>query len=190
MTDFCSQSCESIRDVFLFALADSSSVIALPLSMVARVRVSKRQKSGLFLVLSLSVFIIGVAVARIIVTDTQSVHPEISWLALWSAVESSVAVFVCCLASFKALFKSQHSSEHSQPYYAQGCGTVSSQGRAIVLAPIETGDDVAGRNRPREFETSSQVEILKDAAGMGSHTHDRPYEPNGMVRQPSVLPRI
>jgi hypothetical protein len=138
--------------------------------MVARVRVSKKQKLGLFVVLSLSVFIIGVAVARIIVTDTQGVHPEISWLALWSAVESSVAVFVCCLASFKALFKSQHASGHSQPYYADGCGPVSSQGRAIALTPIEAGDDVAVRDGPREFYASSQVEILKDAADMESST--------------------
>jgi hypothetical protein len=158
--------------------------------MVARVRGWKKPKFGLFVVLSLSVFIIGVAVARIIVTDTQGVHPEISWLALWSAVESSVAVFVCCLASFKAFFKSQHASEHSRPYYAQGCGTASSHGRAIVLAPIEAGDDVAVRDGPREFDASSQVEILKDVAGMGSHKLDRSYEPNGIVGEPSVLPRI
>jgi hypothetical protein len=157
--------------------------------MVARVKVSKKQKVGLFVVLSLGIFIIGFAVARIIVTDTQGVHPEISWLALWSAVESSVAVFVCCLASFKALFKSQHAGTRSQPYYAQGCGTVSSQGRAIVLTYVEAGDDAAARDRC-EYDTSSQVDILKDAAGMGSCKHDRSYELNVIVGEPSVTPRI
>jgi hypothetical protein len=156
------------------------------------VRVSKKQKFGLFVVLSLSVFIIGVAAARIIVTDTQGVHPEISWLALWSAVESSVAVIVCCLVSFKALFKGQHASAGSQPYHAQGYGNACSQGRTIALAHIEAEDDVAVRDRPREFDASSQMEILKDAAGMGSHKRDRSYEPNVVVaeRSVSVRPRI
>lgn len=133
--------------------------------MVARVRLSAKRKLGLFVVLGLGVFIIGVAIARIIVTDTQSVHPEISWLALWSAVESSVAVIVCCLASFKALFKAQHANSHCQPYHAQGGGTASSRGGTIVLTPIKAGDDVVVRGSG-EFDTSSQVDILKDAAGM------------------------
>lgn len=175
--------------MFFVASANSLLVIALPLSMVARVKVSKKQKLSLFVVLSLSVFIIGVAVARIIVTDTQSVHPEISWLALWSAVESSVAVVICCLASFKALFKGQHANSHSQPYYAQGYGNACSQGRTIVLTHIEVGDDAAVRDRPREFDASSQVEILKGAAGMGSHKHDRSCEPNDIVGEPSIISR-
>jgi hypothetical protein len=157
--------------------------------MVARVRVSKKQKFGLFVVLSLGVFIIGVAAARIIVTDTQSVHPEISWLALWSAVESSVAVVVCCLASFKALLQGQHENSHSQPYYAQGYGNACSQGRSIVLTHIEVGDDGAVGDRPREFDASSQVEILKDMAGMGSHKHGRSCEPNDIIGDPGVISR-
>jgi hypothetical protein len=111
--------CSSLHPLTL-SLSQSLSVIALPLSMIARVRVSNKQKFGLFVVPSLIVFIIGVAAARIIVTDTQGVHPEISWLASWSAVESSVTVIVCCLVSFKALFKEQHASAGSQPYHAQG----------------------------------------------------------------------
>jgi hypothetical protein len=39
------------------------------------------------------------------VTNTDKVHPEISWLALWSSIEASVAVIVACLASFKVLLK-------------------------------------------------------------------------------------
>jgi hypothetical protein len=137
--------------------------------MVARVKVSNKQKFGLFVVLSLSVFIISVHAARIIVTDTQGVHPEISWLALWSAVESSVTVIVWCLVSFKALLKGQqHASTGSQPYHVQGYGNVYSQGRTIALTHIEAEDDVAARDCPREFDASSQVGILEDAAGMGA----------------------
>jgi hypothetical protein len=160
--------------------------------MIARVRVSNKQKFGLFVVPSLSVFIIGVAAARIIATDTQGVHPEISWLASWSAVESSVAVIVCCLVSFKALFKGQHASTGSPPYHSQGYGNACSQGRTIVLTHIEAEDDVAVRDRPREFDASSQVGILRDAAGMGPHKRDGLYEPNVVVaeRSVSVRPRI
>lgn len=94
--------------------ADPTTVIALPISIVARVKVSPKQKFGLLAVMSLGVFIVGVAIARVIVTDTQGVHPEISWLALWSVVESSVAVLVCCLASFKVMTKVQHDRPKSR----------------------------------------------------------------------------
>jgi hypothetical protein len=154
--------------------------------MIARVRIPNKQKFGLFVVPSLSVFIIGVAAARVIVTDTQGVHPEISWLALWSAVESSVAVIVCCLVSFKALFKGQHASAGSQLYHAQGYGNACSQGRTIALTHIEAEDDVAVRDRPREIDASSEMGILKDAAGMGSHKRDGSYEPNVVVAERSV----
>jgi hypothetical protein len=157
--------------------------------MIARVRIPNKQKFGLFVVPSLSVFIIGVAAARVIVTDTQGVHPEISWLALWSAVESSVAVIVCCLVSFKALFKGQHASTGSQPYHAQGYGNAFSQGRTIALTHIEAEDDVAVRDRPREFDASSQAGILRDAAGMGPHKRDGSHESNVVVAERSVSVR-
>jgi hypothetical protein len=53
-----------------------------------------------------SVFLIGglvtvFAIVRIVVTNQGSIHPEISWLNLWNAMECSIAVSVCCLMVFK-----------------------------------------------------------------------------------------
>lgn len=151
------------------------------------------RKVGLFAVLSLGLFIIAVAIARVVVTDTQGVHPEITWLALWSAVESSVAVIVCCLASFKVLFKAQHANSSSQPYYAQGSAvrtrestragvadqsrsgtSQSDSGKPIVLTHMGPTDATSAQNRWAS-DSSSQLEILDDAADIGVHKVDPRY---------------
>ena len=126
--------------------------------------------------MSLGVFIIGVAIARVIVTDTQGVHPEISWLALWSVVESSVAVLVCCLASFKAMTKVQNDRPRSRTYHAYAYGTdrgtaTSNQHGAIVLTPVKTSRSVAVRES-WDCDSSSQVEILGVTADVGVHKLD------------------
>lgn len=161
--------------------ANSIIVIALPISIVASVKVSPKQKFGLLAVMSLGVFIIGVAIARVIVTDTQGVHPEISWLALWSVVESSVAVLVCCLASFKAMTKVQHDRPRSRTYQAHAYGTDratvrSDRNGAIVLSPIKISRSVAMRES-WDCHSSSQVEILGATADMGVHKLDRTQKP-------------
>jgi hypothetical protein len=139
--------------------------------------VSLKQKFGLLAVMSLGVFIVGVAIARVIVTDTQGVHPEISWLALWSVVESSVAVLVCCLASFKAMTKVQHDRSRSRTYHAHAYGTDREGVRAkhngaIVLTPIKVSRSIAVRES-WDCDQSSQVEILGDTADMGIRGLDR-----------------
>lgn len=162
------------------AETDSSIVIVLPIAIVAHVKISSKQKLGLFAVLSLGVFIIGVAIARVIVTDTQGVHPEISWLALWSVVESSVAVLVCCLASFKALFKAPNDGSRSETFHAQGYGTdrdrraaVSShEGGTVVLTSVKAVRPTPVRES-WDCDSSSQVEILSATADMGIHKLDR-----------------
>jgi hypothetical protein len=157
------------------------TVIALPVSIVARVKVSTKQKFGLYAVLSLGLLIIGVAIARVIVTDTQGVHPEISWLALWSVVESSVAVFICCLASFKAMFTAQNPGTEFRTYHAHAYGTDRDRreavsfhggGEPIILSHIETGRRRAMRDS-WDCDSSSQVEILSVTAGTGIHKPER-----------------
>jgi hypothetical protein len=162
ITDMCSQSRQGSVVVLK---ANLIIVIALPISIVARVKVSPKQKFGLLAVMSMGIFIIGVAIARVIVTDTQGVHPEISWLALWSVVESSVAVLVCCLASFKAMTKVQHDRSGSRIYHAQAA-VGSSQNGAIVLSPIKVSRSVAVRES-WDCDQSSQVEILGATADTG-----------------------
>lgn len=149
------------------------------------------QKAGLFAVFSLGIFIVGVAIARVVVTDTRTRHPEVSWLALWSAVESSVAVIVCCLASFKVLFKPDPTNSRSQPYYASNSrartGRDAEHGAtaheltgdrvpklcsSVAIVQVRAGDKLTPWD-PRTSESSSQVEILGDVAGMGNYKLDR-----------------
>lgn len=130
--------------------------------------------------MSLGVFIIAVAIARVVVTDTQGLHPEISWLALWSVVESSVAVLVCCLASFKTMFNSQQVGSQSRAYHAYAHGVSHDQrdagglGRneAIVLSPIKVTRSVVARES-MDCDSSSQVEILGVKSEVIGRQNDR-----------------
>jgi len=99
------------------------------------VRISLKQKLGLYSALCLGAVIIVFSVVRIIVTNTDGVHPEVSWLALWSVIESSVAVVVACLTSFKALLVDRHraqTNDHSgsggRYYQRHGAGKDSRSG--------------------------------------------------------------
>ncbi|TKA77897.1 hypothetical protein B0A55_03341 [Friedmanniomyces simplex] len=161
-------------------------IIALPIAIVAKVQISAPQKVALIGVLSLGVIIIGFAVARIVVTDAQGTHPEISWLALWSAIESSVAVLVCCLASFKALFTGKRLGSSREPYYAHGsvrggrgapskhasaihhqhgevriAGPTGSRSKPIPLTEVRGGEYGVGQQDQLWMDdSSSQMEIL------------------------------
>lgn len=139
-------------------------------------QISNLQKLGLLGVLGLGIFIMGFAIARIIVTNKQGQHPEISWLALWSSIESSVAVIVCRLASFKTLFTAQKQQGSRQTYSQQG----SKRGK-IGSSAGRTLGSTAGRSRAKSIplmsvrtaapgdaqeawmdDSSSQQEVLGD----------------------------
>lgn len=139
-------------------------------------------------VLGLGVLVIAFAITRISFSDTQNSQPEISWLALWSAVESSVAVIVCCLASFRILYTAKHANHGAQPYYissasarvdgiGRSCATSSNRGRVYgfdedgevplhrVSAPHK---DETLTKEPFRSDSSSQVSIMREAAEVGT----------------------
>ncbi|KAF2716503.1 hypothetical protein K431DRAFT_235253 [Polychaeton citri CBS 116435] len=91
-------------------------IIAIPLWLCWHVRISLKQKIGLFSVLGLGFVIVAFSIARIVVTYTDGVHPEITWLAMWSSIESSVAVIVASLVSFKVLLSERQRSSHTSSY--------------------------------------------------------------------------
>jgi len=95
--------------------------MAIPLWLVIGLKMSASQKIGLCGILGLGAIIIVFSVIRIIVTNTTGRQPEISWLALWSAIESSVAVIVACLASFKVLLSARKGTgSYGTPGYNYG----------------------------------------------------------------------
>ena len=111
-------------------------------------RISLKQKLGLYFALSLGVVIIVFSVVRIIVTNTDGVHPEVSWLALWSVIESSVAVVVACLASFKTLLVDR---QRSQTGHRSG-GNGGSYQRYAAGKDFGSGQSESRSKRREEFE--------------------------------------
>jgi len=168
ITDVCSRPSLALK--YYSFDTDYIIVIALPIAIVARVHISPPQKVALIGVLSLGLIIIGFAVARIVVTDAQGTHPEISWLALWSAIESSVAVLVCCLASFKALFTGKRHGLSREPYYAHS----STQAREAISAHGSGVHHEHGEVRMAGPSSRSRSIPLKEVKGGESRVaHDQ-----------------
>lgn len=102
--------------------------MAIPVWLCWQVRISAKQKLGLYSVLCLGVIIIVFSVVRVIVVGSDGLRPEPSWLATWSAIEASVAVVVSSLSSFKALLtkrsrQTTSSSSAGRYYQKHGTGT-------------------------------------------------------------------
>lgn len=96
-------------------------IISLPIFLISKVKLNLRTKLTLGSVFLLGGFVTVFAIIRIIVTNTNSVHPEVSWLNLWSAIECSIAVIICCLMVFKQLLTSRKGGTGSSAYgSAQG----------------------------------------------------------------------
>ena len=79
-------------------------VIALPLYLALKVKLPLHQRLALGAVFSLGIFVMIFAIVRIVVTNSNSSHPDPSWLNIWSQVEAAVALIVSSLAPFKVFF--------------------------------------------------------------------------------------
>ncbi|OBT82276.1 hypothetical protein VE02_10139 [Pseudogymnoascus sp. 03VT05] len=77
------------------------AIIVLPWKLLWIVKRSRAEKIAIGSVVGLGVIIIAFAVVRVIVTNTTRTHPELVWLALWSAIESTIAVIVVSLTSLR-----------------------------------------------------------------------------------------
>ncbi|KAI9780212.1 MAG: hypothetical protein M1816_003136 [Peltula sp. TS41687] len=86
-------------------------IIWLPVNLVWRVQMKRKEKAALGFLFSLGGVIVVFAIVRVVRTNSTTRHPEPIWLALWSASESSVAVIVSCMASFKTFFSKSTGSK-------------------------------------------------------------------------------
>lgn len=64
--------------------------MALPLRMLWKLQIKRKQKFALAAVFSLAIFIIVFAIVRIIEINPIFKHVDPLWLALWSMTEASV----------------------------------------------------------------------------------------------------
>ncbi|KAK3673911.1 hypothetical protein LTR78_006113 [Recurvomyces mirabilis] len=137
-TSFVLGQCEKPINIYLSAVSLRFStavdmitdflIIVIPLWLTIGLKMSLAQKMGLLGVLCLGVITMIFAAVRVVVTSSEGgVHPEITWLALWSGIETSVAVSVACMTSFRVLFTQlRHGSSYrsrSGPSNGHGIGT-------------------------------------------------------------------
>ncbi|MCJ1246637.1 hypothetical protein MMC30_003846 [Trapelia coarctata] len=87
-----------------FDIITEALILILPINLLWKVKISLRQKLTLGAILSLTVFIIAVAIARIILVLDVASHLDVTWLNTLSVVEQGVAILVACLVSYRALF--------------------------------------------------------------------------------------
>lgn len=64
--------------------------MALPLRLLWKLQIEKKQKLALAAVFSLAIVIIVVAIVRIVEINPMFKHVDPVWLALWSMTEASV----------------------------------------------------------------------------------------------------
>jgi len=79
-------------------------VLSFPVTLLWRVRISLQQKFGLGCVLSLSLFMIIIAIIRMAGIQQTGGVVDIVWLAFWQQQECSIAVIMVSVSAFRSFF--------------------------------------------------------------------------------------
>ncbi|KFY17143.1 hypothetical protein V492_00876 [Pseudogymnoascus sp. VKM F-4246] len=90
-------------------------IMAMPLQLLWRVRISSSEKMGLAGVFSIGVLIIVFAIARAVQIAFTTTSDSVL-LALWGIIESTVSVIVGCLPPFKSLFTRRPQTSYNTSY--------------------------------------------------------------------------
>nr|OQO11424.1 hypothetical protein B0A51_16348 [Rachicladosporium sp. CCFEE 5018] len=147
----------SLRYSTAVDIMSDAMIMVIPLCLTWRLQMSIQQKAGLGAVLCLGVITIIFSAIRIIFTNPGSqVHPEVSWLALCSALESGVAVIVVCLTSFRVLFTQMRQQSSNRGYIPQGPSE--RYGRGSKAAAKMSIDSKKPNSRMRSFPLGSMGE--------------------------------
>ena len=80
--------------------ADSLAVIVIPVSLLWNVQIKLRKKLALAGIFSLTVFIMIASIIRVVVTTSDNMQNDQTWLFSWAAIEMAVGkrsrAFVRC----------------------------------------------------------------------------------------------
>ncbi|TGO22447.1 hypothetical protein BPAE_0168g00180 [Botrytis paeoniae] len=79
-------------------------ILAILISMLWTVRLSRKRNLALAGIFSLVIITIIFSIVRQSVVSSYSHQFEESWLYTWSLVEQTVVIIIACLASFRSLF--------------------------------------------------------------------------------------
>ncbi|KAK6443509.1 hypothetical protein LTR95_000336 [Oleoguttula sp. CCFEE 5521] len=149
----------SLRYSTAVDISTDAMIMVIPILLTWRLQMSIQQKFGLAAVLSLGIITIVFSAIRIIVTNPGSaVHPEISWLACFSALESGVAVVVVCLTSFRVLFTQMRQQSSNRGYIPQGPSDIPRYGRGSKAAAKMSIDSKKTSSRMRSIPLGSMGE--------------------------------
>ncbi|KAL8851146.1 MAG: hypothetical protein Q9221_003949 [Calogaya cf. arnoldii] len=102
----------AVLDIFTDML-----LIAIPVALLWRVRISLRRKMILMFVLGLSIFTIIVSIVRIAGARYPNGLIDSAWVVFWLQLEASVAVVIISLTSYRSLFVKDKSTDKKSPKY-------------------------------------------------------------------------
>lgn len=102
-------------------------IISVPFALLWTVKLSLRRKLALFAVLSLSAFMIAIAIVRVALSSVASKSTAASssqaitdtvWLFFWQSIEAAIAIIMVSVTAFRSMLgQKQHSTSsgsHSQ----------------------------------------------------------------------------
>ncbi|KAL5351692.1 hypothetical protein ACLOAV_003552 [Pseudogymnoascus australis] len=144
------------------------AIIVLPWKLLWVVKRSRAEKIAIGSIVGLGVIIIVFAVVRVIVTNTTRTHPELVWLALWSAIESTIAVIVVSLISLRVYIVKGARTR-------TGTGTGSGRKGGGYSTPGPGFDSIAGATGPN----GGAIQLSESISGVGRNH-------NGEIKQGSL----
>ncbi|KAI7209928.1 hypothetical protein KC333_g8498 [Hortaea werneckii] len=151
-------------------------IAALPIPMLNKLNISKRQKIALMVVFALGGFTCIISVLRLVsvyaVTNTDDPTYNNGRTALWSALEINIAIICSCIPTLKSMatrffpriFSTQAQSEGTPPYgqsYMSGRAQYSDPGKRLQ-------GNFSAFQRPIIGRGSDNAEIHLDQFGQGS----------------------
>ncbi|KAL8977649.1 MAG: hypothetical protein Q9205_006594, partial [Flavoplaca limonia] len=92
-------------------------IIAIPVALLWRVRISLRRKLILMFVLGLSIFTIMLSIVRIAGAQYPASSIDPAWMVFWLQLEAAVAVIIISITSYRSLFVKYKSMDKKSPRY-------------------------------------------------------------------------
>ncbi|KAI9674032.1 MAG: hypothetical protein M1829_003875 [Trizodia sp. TS-e1964] len=83
-------------------------LVILPLPLILKLKLSKRDKAALIAIFTTGVFVCGTGIARLWIIDSSRDAADFTWTnsgSLWSNIECCVALICCCAPTLKPLMR-------------------------------------------------------------------------------------
>jgi hypothetical protein len=149
-------------------------VISIPIALLWRVKLSLKRKLALMTVLSLSTFMIAIAIVRITLTRVSSPAlkmappgllpdhaPDSVWLFFWQQVEACTAVLMVSLTAFRSMLGQQRKNSKKSGYSGNSSASRSekraSMKKAFCCGEADQSSPTAGSGAREQFSTAKET---------------------------------